>query len=97
MENNPCREDIANRLTFGRHIFDINDFRCNKARSTTSNKKVFLFVSMSSKAKIADCQIIRFISPKDDVFRFQIAMNYPVVVEMSQSLENILDYLFDIV
>jgi hypothetical protein len=57
MENDTCWEDIANRLAFGAHVSNIDDFWCNKARSTTPDKQIFLLVCISGQAKVTDSSI----------------------------------------
>ena len=46
MEDDSSRKDITDGITFGSHIFDVDDFRGNETWSATSNKQILLLICM---------------------------------------------------
>lgn len=93
MENDASREDIANRVTFGIHVLDIDDLWCNKARSATSDEQILLFLSVGRQSKIANRKILRIILPKNYILGLEVAVDYFVFRKMPQSFQNITHYL----
>lgn len=74
MEDDPCREDITDWVTFSAHIFDVDDLWCNKTGSSASHKQVFLFVCISGESEIADGEIKAVFLPEHDVLGFEISV-----------------------
>lgn len=87
MENNADREDVTDSLTFERHVFDVDDFRGNKARSSTPDKKILFFISVSGKSKVTDCNFQRIFFSEHDILGFEVSVNYPFRGQMTDPCE----------
>lgn len=92
MEDNSSGEDITDRITLRSHISNIDDFRCNKAGSSTSHKQIFLLIRIGRQSKIADSKIPSIFLAEHDVFRLQVAVDDAVAGEMGKSSQDILQY-----
>lgn len=93
MEDDACREDIADWITLGRHILDVDDLRSDKAWRAASNEEVFLLFSVGGKAEVANGEVLGVYLSKHDVFRLEVAMDDPVLREMAQTLKDVADDL----
>lgn len=86
MEDDSSWENITDWVTFGTHIFDIYNFRGNKARSTTPDKQILLFLGMSSESKIANGQILWIVMSEDDILGLEVTMDDFMFGEMREGL-----------
>lgn len=75
MEDESSREDIANRITFRRHVSDINNLGRHKARSSTAYEQIFLFFRIGRKPEITNYKVIDSLLSKHDVLGLQITMD----------------------
>ena len=82
MKNNACRKDIANRVTFSRHILYIDDLWSHKSRSTTPYEQVSVFICISGQTEITNGQILRILFSKHYVLWLEITVNDPIIREM---------------
>ena len=97
MEDDTSREDIADGITLGAHVSDVDDFWGHKARGPASDEQVFFLVSVSGKAKVAYGSFPALVLLEHDVFWLEVAMDDAVPRQMGQSFQNVPDYLSSIV
>lgn len=93
MENNSNWKYVAYWLAFGRHISDIDDFRGHKSWGPAPDEQILLLVSVGGQAEVADGEVTWILFSEYDVFRFQVSMDYPVLVEVVDSSQDVLDDL----
>lgn len=99
MENDSSWEDITYWITLGAHVLDINDFRGNEARCTTSDKQILLLLCMCGKSEIANGKILRIVVSEDNILGLEVTVDYFMFGEMGKGLEYILHnllYLLDL-
>ena len=75
VKDKPKTEDVANRLILGFHIFDVDDLRGDKARSTTSGEKVHFSVREFGESKIGNNTIESIFFSEKNVLRFEISVH----------------------
>lgn len=75
MKNEPKTEDIANRVVFSLHIFNVDDFRSDISWRTAANKEIFLSLRKFCKSKVCNNALPVALSSEDKVFRLEITMH----------------------
>jgi len=58
-------EHVTDRIVFGFHIFDVDDFRSDVARSTTSNEKILVNLRKLSETEVSNDQIPTILRPEN--------------------------------
>lgn len=91
MKDNSSWKYIANRLTLRRHVPNIYYFGCHETRRATSHEQVLLLLSVSSKSEIANSQIVRVLFTEHYVIRLQITMYDPILSQVAQSPQYVLN------
>jgi hypothetical protein len=97
MKDNSSRKNIANRLTLSWHVSNIYYLRCHETRCTASHEQVLFLLSISSKSKIANSQIIRVLFTEHYVIGFEIPMYNSIFSQMAKTSQNVLNYCYNLV
>ena len=79
VEDDSCREDVADGFALSSHISDVDDFWSYEARSAASDKEILLLICIGSQPEVANSCFPHFFLLEHDVFRLQVSMNYPVL------------------
>lgn len=78
MEDDSSWEDVADGVTLGIHVPDVDDLGSNEARSSTSNEEILLFFSIGGQAEVTDGKVPGIFLSKHDVLGLQITMDDPI-------------------
>lgn len=84
MEDDSCREDIANRV----HLLSLDqrgDLWGHIPRSATAVEDVVVRIHEGGKSEIDDDWIEAIITAQHDVFRLDVSMHDPIIVDLLQS------------
>jgi hypothetical protein len=80
MENKASRKHIADGITLGFKVFDIDNFRSNVARRATPHKQILLLIGPSSQPKIGNDNLIVIVIPEEYIFGLEIPMHDPLTM-----------------
>ena len=69
MEDDSSWKDIADGVTLGVHVSNVDDLGSNKARGATSHEEILLFLCIGGQAEVADGQVPWTLLSKHDVLR----------------------------
>ena len=96
MKDDTSRKDVTDRFALGRHVANVNNLWSYETRCSTSNKKILFFICMGSKSEITQGKVAAFLFSKHNIFGFKISVYDPKFGQITESSENVLNNLSDL-
>jgi len=87
MTNYSKTEDVADGITFGLQVFEIDDLWCHVARRAAPHKQILWLICPSREAKVSNNAVVVIFLSEQDIFRFKVAVHDPFGMHVLQPHE----------